>query len=144
MNELDYEAGDWAAVYVKGSSNLWESKNLVQHVERGVRDGIPRGTKLFIVTDNFVFKSTYYKGSSTSPELHEVTVRLHLAEMRGELIVHLIHCTGMQMKEMGMDGLLQGDMLQGMMAGIDPLSFLPLGKGTIERSSGAVEAWVQS
>ena len=48
------------------------------------------------------------------------------------------------MKESGIDGLSRGDLLEGMMAGKDPLSFLPLDKGAGQRSQGRVQEWIRS
>ena len=45
---------------------------------------------------------------------------------------------------MGVDGLSRGDLLEGMMAGEDPLTFVPLTKGADKRSKGKVGKWVRS
>ena len=48
------------------------------------------------------------------------------------------------MKAWGVDGLSRGGLLEGMMAGLDPLSVIPLVEGSNERSRGKVEDWVRS
>ena len=109
-------------------------------VERGLR-----GVEIFIFTDNFVFESTYYKGySKTSSDLSDIILRLYGAIRKGELIVHVIHIAGTRMKAMGVDGLSRGDLLDGMMAGQDPLSFVPLSLDADERSGGLVDRWIRS
>ena len=46
------------------------------------------------------------------------------------------------MKSWGIDGLSRGDLMEGMMAGKDPLSFVPLAAGANDRSSGNVKLWI--
>ena len=45
----------------------------------------------------------------------------------------MIHVAGTRMKAWGVDGLSHADLLDGMMAGVDPLSFIPLDKGAGQR-----------
>ena len=48
------------------------------------------------------------------------------------------------MKATGVDGLSRGDHTEGMMAGEDPMSFLPFHLGADARSRGRVGKWVRS
>jgi hypothetical protein len=48
------------------------------------------------------------------------------------------------MKVSGVDSLSRGDLTEGMMAGRDPLSFIPFNQGADERSGGRVSRWVRS
>ena len=48
------------------------------------------------------------------------------------------------MKSWGVVRLSQGNLMEGMMAHKDPLSFIPLVEGGNGRSSGAVQLWVDS
>ena len=48
------------------------------------------------------------------------------------------------MKASGVDSLSRGDLTEGMMAGKDPLSFLPFNRGADDRAGGKVSAWVHS
>ena len=43
--------------------------------------------------------------------------------------MHLLHISGKRMKATGVDGLSRGDHTKGMMAGDDPMSFLPFHLG---------------
>ena len=113
-------------------------------MERAVDEGKLKDVELFLFTDNIVFEGTYYKGTSSSKKLFDLTLRLRKAQTMGKLILHVIHIAGTRMKEAGIDGMSRGDMLEGMMAGIDPLSFLPLGLDANEISKGKVEEWVRS
>jgi hypothetical protein len=48
------------------------------------------------------------------------------------------------MKASGVDGLSRGDLTEGMMAGKDPLSFIPFNRGADNRLGGRVSTWVYS
>lgn len=143
--ELDYEAGEWREMYRGQSSNWREAENLVGRIENSVCEGRIKGCKLFVFTDNFVFEMTYYNGTSSEPGLFELTLCLHKVEMFGDLKVHVIHMAGTRMKVTGIDGLSRGDLLEGILtASRDPLKYIPLNLGAIERSGGKVETWVRS
>ena len=60
------------------------------------------------------------------------------------MILHILNISGRRMKASGIDGLLRGDLLEGMMSGKAPLKFIPWGKGADERSGGKVSEWVRS
>ena len=59
-------------------------------------------------------------------------------------ILHVIHVAGTRMKEAGIDGLSRGDFMVGIMAGMDPLSFIPLNEGANERVCGRLKSWADS
>ena len=48
------------------------------------------------------------------------------------------------MKQSSIDGLFQGDLLEGMMTGKNPLYFIPLNELADERSGGRVVSWIIS
>jgi hypothetical protein len=48
------------------------------------------------------------------------------------------------MKVSGVDNLSKGNLTKGMMAGHDPLSFVPFNKGVDERLGRRVSTWVHS
>jgi hypothetical protein len=137
-----YESGMWTKKYAEESSNFREADNLVIRLEKEVRKKDMRGREIFVFTDNAVFESTYYKGYSQSKKLSDIAFRLHKLQREAGLILHVIHIAGTRMKDWGVDGLSRGDLLDGMMKGKDPLSFIPLNKGANERSDGAVKEWI--
>ena len=101
--------------------------------------------EVFIFTDNIVFEGTFYKGHSNSPKLNEIILRLRIAERSSGCILHVVHVAGTRMKEAGIDGLSRGDFMEGIMAGTDPLSFIPLNEGADERGvGGRVQTWIES
>ena len=76
-----------------------------------------------------VFEGWFYKDNTTSPELHIITLGPHETEMNGNLIINVIHVGGTRMKELGIDSLSRGKLLEGVMAGQDTLEMLPLDMG---------------
>jgi hypothetical protein len=59
-------------------------------------------------------------------------------------MLHVIHISGKRMKASGVDSLSRSNLTEGMMAGKDPLSFIPLNRGADDRLGGRVSAWVHS
>ena len=58
-------------------------------------------------------------------------------------ILHVIHIAATRMKRAGIDGLSRCDFLESMMAGKNPLNYIPFNEGAGVRSNGKIEAWVQ-
>ena len=132
---IQYEAGTWTGDWRAGSSNYQEADNLVLRLEALVG--------IFMFTDNLVFEACDYKGHAASEKLSDIIFRSHKAERAGDFKLRVIHVAGTRMKSWGIDGLSRGDLMEGMMAGKDPLSFIPPAKGANQRSSGAVKRWIE-
>ena len=132
---IDTEFGRWTAtVTEEKSSNFREAANLVVRLRRLIdANSIPRGTEVFICTDNAVAESTYFKGSSKSSPLHNLIVELKRLEMEGWLIIHFIWIPGTRMIAHGTDGLSRGDTSSGVMGGKEFLSLLPLNESALDR-----------
>ena len=141
---IRYQAGTWSGDWRAESSNFREADNLVLRLEQLGREGLVQGHEIFLFTDNFVFEACYYKGHSASEKLSDIMFRLHKAERDAGFKLHVIHVAGTRMKSWGVDGLSRGDLMEGMMAGKDPLSFIPLSEGADQRAGGAVRSWVDS
>jgi hypothetical protein len=141
---IDYESGAWNLQWRQNSSNCWEAENLADRLERLVLDRSLVDHKVFLITDNSAFEGAYYKGHSPSRHLSEIVFRVHKAERDGGFLLHVIHISGKRMKASGVDGLSRGDLMEGMMGGQDPLSFIPFNLGADERSNGLVSQWVRS
>ena len=96
---VEYEAGVWKCQWHLRSLSFREADNLVHRIEDLVRGGLT-AAEIFIYTDNFVFKSCYYRGySKTSPELSDVIPRLYMAVREGGLTIHVIWIAGTRMHE---------------------------------------------
>jgi hypothetical protein len=99
---------------------------------------------VFVLTDNSAFEGLYYKGHLTSRELSNIIFWLYKAQQSGAFILHVLHISGKRLKATGVDGLSKGDHMEGMMAGDDPMSFLPFHLGADIRSQGRGGKWAQS
>jgi hypothetical protein len=144
LHGVSYKAGAWNVEWRDKSSNAREAEKLMDQIERLVLEKALEHHEIFVFTDNSAFEGCYYKGHSTSEELSDIVFRLHKAERDGGFILHVLHISGKRMKASGVDGLSRGDLTEGMMAGEDPLSFIPLNRGADDLSGGLASAWVRS
>lgn len=139
--DVDVFYGIWDSWAAAHSSNWREFYNQVLGLERGVADGsIPRGTEVFMFTNNFVTERAYFKGTSKNKDLFELVLRLRKLEMKGELFIHLIWVAGTRMIEQGTDGVSRGDLASGVMSGRSMLQYVPLNLG-VDARSPALVAW---
>jgi hypothetical protein len=104
-NTVYFRHGQWSSDYVEHSSNFWELHNLVSAMEEAHTAGLLTNCELFMFTDNSTAESAYFKGSSTSPLLFELVLRLRCLQMAGNLFIHVIHVAGTRMQAEGTDGL---------------------------------------
>ena len=141
---VNYESGAWSLQWRMKSSNCREAENLTDRLERLVGEGSLVNHEVFRVTDNSAFEGVYYKGHSHSRELSDIVLRVHKVERDGGFVLHVIHISGKRMKASGVDGLSRGDLTEGMMAGRDPLAFVPFNEDADKRSAGQVSDWVRS
>ena len=88
-------------------------------------DGALKNHEVFLITDKSEFEGAFYKGHSPSRDLSDIVFRVHKAQCDGGFVLHVIHISGKLMKASGVDGLSRGNLTEGMMAGKDPLSFVP-------------------
>lgn len=139
-----YRHGLWGRDINGKSSNYRELRNLVETIEDGVNDGTLDGAELFLFTDNTVAESAFYKGNTSSSKiLFDLIVRLRTIEMTGSIKLWVIHVSGKRMIQQGADGLSRGNMLEGVMAGVPMLNFVPLSQSAIFRSPD-IESWLSS
>ena len=76
--------------------------------------------------DNFVTESVFHKGSASSPYLHSLVERLKMMQLHEGLFLYVLWISGTRMIEQGTNRLSRGDLNEGVMAGKDFLSLLPL------------------
>ena len=67
--------------------------------------------------------------------------RLRMAVMKYGLILHMVHIAGTRMIDVGVDGLSQGQLSEGVMAGDSILKHVPLHLSACTRS-GDVMSWL--
>jgi hypothetical protein len=108
-------------------------------VERGLKKGIiQKGTELFMFTNNFVTERAYFSGTSKSTTLFELILRLQHLEIKGELFIHLIWVAGTRMIKQGMDGVSQGNLVNGVMGEKAMFDFIPLNLGVYQHAPDLV------
>jgi hypothetical protein len=83
----------------RGLLNMVESLEKVQ-----VEDGRSRGAEVFLFTNNSMAEAVFFLGNSTSEHLFELVLHLQSIEMKGNLLLRVIHVAGMWMMEEGADG----------------------------------------
>ena len=135
--------GVWSASEEQESLNYREFKNAVKATEELAAQGELRDCELFLFTDNSTTESCFWRGSSHSPKLHQLVVRLRLLEMKQGLQIHLIHVSGKRMIAQGTDGCSRGFLMEGVMAGRNMLEFVDLHKSACERHPPLLD-WIRS
>jgi hypothetical protein len=70
-----------------------------------LEDGRIRGAEICLFTNNsMAVVAVFFKGNSTSEHLFELMLHLQSIEMKGNLLLHVIHKAGVRMMEEGADG----------------------------------------
>jgi hypothetical protein len=139
---LLFRHGVWGKDADDESSNFKELRNLVEALEEGAASGELHNSEVFIFTDNSTAESVFYKGNTTGKRLFELVLRLRRLEMDGSCILNMIHVAGARMIQQGTDRLSRGLLSEGVMAGGNMLSFIPLNEGAMERSSKVLN-WIR-
>ena len=138
-----YEYGQWLERATEEESSNWrEFTNLVEFLESQSKGGGLNDSELFMFTDNSTADAAFWKGTSKSPKLLELVLRLRKLEMSLGITIHLVHISGKRMIASGIDGLSRGDHSTGIMAGQSLLSFVPLASNALERSP-QLKRWLQ-
>ena len=141
---LNYRYGVWGlSAGEDSSSNYRELRNLVESLEKSGLSGQLDGREVFLFTDNSTAEAVAAKGSSTSPLLYELVVRLFKLTTTFLCSVNVIHVSGERMIKQGTDGLSRGDLLEGVLKGQDMLSYVPLHLSALDREE-SLKNWVAS
>ena len=138
-----FRFGIWGDEMEITSSNYKEASNDIKSVEAMGEQGLLEGTEVFFFTDNSTAEAIFFNGSSKSPLLFDLVLRLHKIEMCYKCKVHFIHCAGTRMISQGTDGLSRGNLLSGVMAGKAMTEFVPIHLSALERCS-KLRTWIQS
>jgi len=133
--DIFYRSGLWSGpIAQESSSNYRELRNLVEAVEHAGKLNLLKGCQLMLFTDNTTAERAFHKGGSASPLLHKLILRLRKLELSLGIELMVVHVSGKQMIESGVDGISRGDMNAGMMAGQSVYAFIPLHLSAEERS----------
>lgn len=134
QREVHYEYGQWISEVTQEESSNWrELNNLVETMEGLCEKGLLNNHEVFLFTDNTTAEASFWKGSSRSPKLFSLVLRLRQLEMKFGLILHVTHVSGKRMIACGVDGLSCADHSMGIMTGRPTIDFVPLHKTCLER-----------
>jgi hypothetical protein len=138
-----YRHGIWGSDAEGKSSNWRELTNLVETLEGEASEGRLRGCEVFVFTDNSTAEAAFFRGTSSSPLLFDLVLRLRLLEIDQQCMLHVVHVAGTRMVGQGSDGLSRGNLTEGVMTGRPMTSFVPLSKSALEREP-RLEDWIRS
>jgi hypothetical protein len=76
-DHIKFHYGQWIAkVTEEGMSNWRKLANLVGFLKYLVKSGEYNGFELFIFSENFTVEGSFWKGTLTSPRLHDLVLEL--------------------------------------------------------------------
>ena len=139
---IKVQIGTWNEQGSNKSSNFRELGNFVLRLEKEAALGELEGSEIFLFTDNSTAESAFHNGTSSSKTLFELVIRIRKLQLVQSVKIHLIHVAGTRMIDQGTDGISRGNLLEGVMAGKDMLSFVPINQSAIERSNGLL-TWLR-
>jgi hypothetical protein len=132
----------WSTSEEAESSNYKELANLVQTISAEAVAGRLSNCKFFLFTNNSTAESCFYSGTSMSKLLHLLVLTLCTLEMEYSMSLHIVHVSGKRMIAQGTDGCSRGLLMEGVMAGVNMLSFINLGCSAVDRHPPLLE-WVR-
>lgn len=101
--------GTWNTFGPASTSNWKELRTLLQVLEQEPRATSRfRGRRLYYCTDNSVTYDSVRRGSSRSPKLHALIMRLKVLELEHNCLLVVIHIPGIMMIQEGTDGQSRG------------------------------------
>jgi hypothetical protein len=113
---LHMRFGLWGRDEEDQSSNYQELHNLVETVEEEACSGYLIDGKLWILTNNSMVESCFFKGGLSLKLLHELVLRLRKVELATYFVLHVVHVAETRMIAQGTNGLSQGTFLEGVVA----------------------------
>jgi hypothetical protein len=140
---FSFRIGVWGSLEKDESSNWKEFSNVVESLEEEADLGNLQHSEVFMFTDNATVEACSYKGSSSSPKLLSLIIRLLAMSTRHGIKLHIFHVAGTRMIAQGTDGVSRGCLDQGVMGGEEMVSFIPIHKSATERSDGLLP-WIRS
>ena len=142
---LSFRVGVWDAVDREESSNWKEFTNVVESLEEEASMGNLSDSEVFMFTDNSTVEACAVKGSSTSPKLLDLIIRLKRlwSTLFGFKKLHILHVSGTRMIAQGTDGVSRGFLGGGIMSGEATTSFIPIHLSALQRSPSLIK-WIRS
>ena len=142
---FSFRIGVWGSDEDSESSNWKEFTNVVEALEEEGDEGNLANAEIYMFTDNSTVESCVARGSSGSPKLLGLVVRLHALSTRLGVKIHVFHVAGTRMIAQGTDGVSRGYLGHGIMAGETMSAFIPIHLGVNERVGGeGVVPWIRT
>ena len=104
-DSVSYRYGQWSSEVSEETSNYRELRNLVDTVEKLYPEECLKNCELLLFTDNILANYAYLKGTLSTKALFNPILRLKRLQMTGDFILHLIHISGDQMIDCGVNSL---------------------------------------
>ena len=123
---FNFRIGVWGADEDPQSSNWKEFTNIVESLEEEAELGDLADAEVFMFTDNSTVEACAAKGSSSSPKLLSLVVRLFALTSKVGVKVNVFHVAGFRMIAQGTDGVSRGYLGQGVMAGDTMTLHIPI------------------
>ena len=123
---FNYRIGVWGCLEKDESSNWKEFSNVVDSLLDEAELGNLKDTEVFMFTDNSTVEACASKGSSSSPKLLALVIRLRSMTTRFGVKLHIFHVAGTRMIAQGTDGVSRGYLSMGVMAGEAMSEFIPI------------------
>ena len=129
-----YRVGVWGPDESDQSSNWKEFTNIVESLEEEAKLGQLDNSEVFMFTDNSTVEACSVKGSSTSPKLLSLIIRLRSMSTRFGIKIHVFHVAGTRMIAQGTDGVSRGFLGEGIMSGKPMTDYIPIHVSATVRS----------
>ena len=142
-NGFNFRIGIWGSKEDPESSNWKEFTNVVEALEDEAKVGNLEGSEVYMFTDNSTVESCASRGSSSSPKLLNLVIRLQALMTRSDVKIHIFHVAGTRMIAQGTDGVSRGYLGQGVMAGETMVAHIPIHMSSISRAPNLVP-WIRS
>ena len=137
-----FRIGIWGSDESGESSNWREFTNVVESLEDEANLGNLTASEVFMFTDNSTVESCSVKGSSSSPKLLDLIIRLRSLTTRHGVKVHIFHVAGTRMIAQGTDGVSRGALGEGIMSGESMTSFIPIHLSALDRHPELI-GWIK-
>ena len=142
---FSFRIGVWGSDEDSESSNWKEFTNVIEALEEEGDEGNLANAEVYMFTDNSTAELCVARGSSGSPKLLGLVVRLHSLTTRLGVKIHVFHVAGTRMIAQGTDGVSRGYLGHGIMAGQSMSAFIPIHLGANERrGGGGVVPWIKA
>ena len=116
---------------------------MVESLEEEGEEGNLDSAEVFMFTDNSTVESCVARGSSSSPKLWALVVRLQALSMKVGIKINVFHIAGTRMIAQGTDGVSRGFLGQGVMDGAAMSAFLPIHLTAVERAPPSLVPWIR-